>query len=190
MRDCGRSQYGHIAAPRVQGEQPRHFRQQGSSSKNCGKKSRPDAQLEILLCSALAWLHCEDGAIPRFRRRDPCKPRRADRDRAAEGADCRAGGRERVLARRGCNGRRRPLGKSAPGLRTYGSARHAGSLQVQWWLRSALQMRRGSAWFRSRCPRVIVPFLAASLNVATAICARSSCKVPRYSAQTSKLGEA
>ena len=127
MRDCGRSQYGHIAAPSVQGEQPRHFRQQGSSSKNRGKKSRPGAQLEILLCSALAWLHCEDGAILRFRRRDPCKPRRADRVRAAEGADCRAGGRERVLARaagRGCNGRRRPLGKSAPGLRTYGSARH------------------------------------------------------------------
>jgi hypothetical protein len=51
-------------------------------------------------------------------------------------------------------------------------------------------LRRGSAWFRSRCPRVIVPSLAASLNVATAICARSSCKVSRYSAQTSKLGEA
>ena len=62
----------------------------------------------------------------------------------------------------------------------------ARSLQVQWWLRSAtvlpLQkgatLRRGSAWFRSRCPRVIVPSLAASLNVAIAICARSSCKVP------------
>ena len=39
-------------------------------------------------------------------------------------------------------------------------------------------LRRGSAWYRSRCPRVIVPSLAASLNVAIAICARSSCKVP------------
>ena len=175
MRDCGRSQYGHIAAPRVQGEQPRHFRQQGSSSKNRGKKSRPDAQLEILLCSALAWLHCEDGAIPRFRRRDPCKPRRADRDRAAEGADCRAGGRERVLARRGCNGRRRPLGKSAPGLRERPARGIIASAMV-----AAIGFAN-TAWLglvpkqMSTGDRTILGRMTKRGN---RYCARSSCKVP------------
>ena len=67
-----------------------------------------------------------------------------------------------------------------------------------WWLRSATALplqrgatlRRGSAWFRSRCPRVIIPSLAASLNVANATAHALHARCPRYSAQTSKLGEA
>lgn len=44
--------------------------------------------------------------------------------------------------------------------------------------RRGATLQRGSAWCRSRCPRVIVPSWAASLSMAIAICARSSCGAP------------
>jgi hypothetical protein len=44
--------------------------------------------------------------------------------------------------------------------------------------RRGATLQRGSAWCRSRCPRVIAPCSAASLSVAIAICARSSCRAP------------